>query len=392
MSFQTLAARLTYDGGFTPNERIQKQKYRSFLAALENDYQSRLIKTPNKRAMKALINNSNIKSDYDKKIISVDFNSELEQGDVFEILDDHSHWMIYLPVLTETAYLRSEIVRCDYTLEVDGEEYWVYLQGPTETDLRWYIKQDTNYNELNLSGTIYIKKTPATKKFFKRFTHIMIDGHKWEVQVTDSLTLPGIIELEIQEYYDNTPEDLPVIKRESQEVENSRIIWGVTEVKQDTIVGYEVNPLYYKPDTEWKILDNDRVEINKIYKDGRMCKVKINDGAIRHFFVQYGNEEPLEVTINIEEPYIKGPQTVYPYDVNTYWVEVETEKDIVSTSLDDNEFSITFSIDSPLAKVTQIDNTSAKVEVLSGRKGEFVLHGVTSTGEEYDLPIKIESF
>ena len=56
MSFQTLAARLTYDGGFTPNERIQKQKYRSFLAALENDYQSRLIKTPNKRAMKALIN------------------------------------------------------------------------------------------------------------------------------------------------------------------------------------------------------------------------------------------------------------------------------------------------------------------------------------------------
>ena len=146
----------------------------------------------------------NSKSDYDKEYISVEYAAGLEAGDTFECLDDGSHWMIYLPIITETAYLRSEIIRCRYTLNVDGEKYWVYFQGPTETDLRWFIKNQINVNELNLSGTIYIKNDEKTKKFFKRFTHLKLDGHVWEVQVTDAISVPGILELEIQEYYDNS--------------------------------------------------------------------------------------------------------------------------------------------------------------------------------------------
>lgn len=85
--------------------------------------------------------------------------------------------MIYLPYITETAYLRSQVVRCRYTLEVNEKLYHLYFQGPTETDLRWYIKNSINTNELNLSGTIYIKNDENTKSFFKRFTHIKLDGH-----------------------------------------------------------------------------------------------------------------------------------------------------------------------------------------------------------------------
>jgi hypothetical protein len=44
--------------------------------------------------------------------------------------------MVYLPVLTETAYLRSEIIRCRYVLEIDGEKYRIAFRGPEETDLR----------------------------------------------------------------------------------------------------------------------------------------------------------------------------------------------------------------------------------------------------------------
>ena len=64
-----------------------------------------------------------LKPDYDKKYLSVEFDSGLEAGDVFEVLDDGTHWMVYLPKLTETAYLRSEIIRCRYTLEIDGTSY-----------------------------------------------------------------------------------------------------------------------------------------------------------------------------------------------------------------------------------------------------------------------------
>lgn len=150
--------------------------------------------------------------------------------------------MIYLPYITETAYLRSQIVRCRYTLEVEGIEYWIYFQGPTETDLRWYIKSGINTNELNLSGTIYIKNNPSTKQFFKRFTLIKIDGHIWQVQVTDSITVPGVLELEVQEFYDNTPAELPEIKKECCQNQ----ITGKTLVPQDSINGYMVNSEFFK--------------------------------------------------------------------------------------------------------------------------------------------------
>ena len=70
-----------------------------------------------------MINLNNLKPDYDKKYLSVEFDAGLEAGDVFECLDDGTHWMVYLPILTETAYLRSEIIRCRYTMTIDGEEY-----------------------------------------------------------------------------------------------------------------------------------------------------------------------------------------------------------------------------------------------------------------------------
>ena len=164
MSMKTLAARIQYQGG-NQLERIKQQKKKSFQQALTNDYNTRFIKTPLKTCFPCLINENNLKPDYDKKILSVDFDARLEAGDTFEILDDETHWMVYLPILTETAYLRAEIIRCRYSLEVNGREYWIYFQGPTETDLRWLMRRGISVNELNLSGTIYIKNDENTKEY-----------------------------------------------------------------------------------------------------------------------------------------------------------------------------------------------------------------------------------
>ena len=139
MSMKTLAARLQYAGG-NQLGRINKQKLNSLKLAMKNDYNTRFISTPTRGVWRCLINTNNLKSDYDKEYVSVEFESGLEAGDVFETLDNGMHWMVYLPIITETAYLRSEIIRCRYTLEVHGEEYWIYVQGPTETDLRWFQK------------------------------------------------------------------------------------------------------------------------------------------------------------------------------------------------------------------------------------------------------------
>ena len=375
MSIKTLAARTQYLGG-NQLDRINKQKLRSFQTALKNNYQTRYIKTNSHAAWPCLINKNSLKSDYDKEYISVEYAAGLEAGDTFECLDDGSHWMIYLPIITETAYLRSEIIRCRYTLNVDGEKYWVYFQGPTETDLRWFIKNQINVNELNLSGTIYIKNDEKTKKFFKRFTHLKLDGHVWEVQVTDAISVPGILELEIQEYYDNSIAELPEIKLDQETPLN--VIKGQTVVKQDSIIGYMIDSAAYDPNIEWEVRDNPRVKIEEILDNGRICKVKIFAGAVKTFRIYYG-EQFLEVTIDWQKPIIQGPQEVYPYDTHTYFIKKLPEGEKVEFSIDNNN-----------AQIINTEKDSCQVEIISSKKGKFTLFAKYADIET-SLPITIKS-
>ncbi len=377
MSIQTLGARLQWLGGDNMG-RINQSKYMSFQAALKNDYNKRMIKF-NNQSWPCLINSMSggLKADYDKKYISVDFKSGLKAGETFELLDSGTHWMVYLPVITETAYLRSEIIRCDYTLNVNGQEYWIFFRGPVETDLRWFIKNSININELNLSGRIYIKNDENTRDFFHRFTHIKLAGHTWEVQVTDSITVPGILELEIQEYYDNSIAELPSILKD--ETTPINVISGATMTKQDTIVGYAISNKAYDPKIHWEVKNNPRVKILEEYENGRMCKVKVYAGAVKTFDICYGDFFQT-VIVEWQKPLIQGPQEVYPYDIHTYWIKKLPEDERVAFSIDDES----------MAKIVDSNNDSCKVEIISGKKGKFVIHAVYGDIET-DLPVKIKS-
>jgi hypothetical protein len=377
MSIQTLGARLQWLGGDNMG-RINQSKYMSFQAALKNDYNKRMIKF-NNQSWPCLINSMSggLKADYDKKYISVDFKSGLKAGETFELLDSGTHWMVYLPVITETAYLRSEIIRCDYTLNVNGQEYWIFFRGPVETDLRWFIKNSININELNLSGRIYIKNDENTRDFFHRFTHIKLAGHTWEVQVTDSITVPGILELEIQEYYDNSIAELPSILKD--ETTPINVISGATTVKQDTIIGYAISNEAYDPKIHWEVKNNSRVKILEEYENGRMCKVKVYAGAVKTFDICYGDFFQT-IIVEWQKPLIQGPQEVYPYDIHTYWIKNLSEGEKAIFSIDDES----------MAKIVDSNNDSCKVEIISGKKGKFVIHAEYGNVET-DLPVKIKS-
>lgn len=377
----SLAARLQYAGGDQLG-RIKRNKLRSFKAALKNSYNAKRIKTSNGSCFMALMNTDNTKTDYDKKYLSVEFSSGLSEGDVFECLEDGTHWMIYIPQLTETAYLRTEIIRCRYQLDVDGIDYWVYCQGPSETDLRWFQKSGINANELNLSGTIFIKKDERTQDFFKRFTRIKLAGHVWEVQVTDSITVPGIIELEIQEYYDNPIEELPEVRRAEDGIDSDEAIIGLTHVKQGTEVGYAITNTLYDPDVSWSVKNNPRVKIIDTYENGRMCRVKVFPGAIRTYDVCYG-DYTLTATIDWECPGIHGPTEVYPYDEHTYQIHLPEGymgEDVV--------FSVD---DKSMAQIVACGTDFCKVSVVSSKKGAFTLSAKIDGFGETSLPIKIKS-
>lgn len=355
MSMKSLSARLTYNGGNQLN-RIKVNKLRSLRAAIKNDYNSRMIKIPNKSAWPCLIvnNTSGLKSDYDRKRLSIEFDAGLEPGDVFQCLDDGTHWMVYLPTLTEIAYLRTEIIRCRYTLDVDGQTYWVYFQGPTEMDATWFQKQGVHYDEPNWSGTIYIKKDERTTNYFHRFTKFTIEGHKWEVHVVDEISVPGIIELEIREFYDDPLEDLPVVEQEG-----CHEIIGRETVEQDGTYGYMIRSAYVNSEFSWRVEGNPRVEIES--QEGDTCNVLVHDGAIHGFRLIYGNKTSgyyMDITIERECKGIIGPQTVYPYDIVDYKTNVKG-----NFSLSDNR----------IAKIIERNDTSCTIEIMTGKTGDFEL-------------------
>lgn len=378
MSMHTLQARAQFLGG-NQYERMKKQKEQSLRWALKNDHNARMIQTSLGAFRALIIDDTSIgmNSDYDKKFISVPFDCGLKQGDTFRIIDDDTHWMVYLPKETNISYLRAQIIDCHYTIDIDGETYWIYLQGPTETDIRWNLKRNTTFNEPNLSGTIYITKNEHTLDFFHRFTKVNLGGHTWEIQVVDDITVPNILELEIQEYFTDSIADLPKIVNAK---DNDSFIHGPTLVGQDVVVGFGITPERYSHNLKWQVYGNPRVMLEGVYDGGRSCKVKIYPGAIKNFHVKYG-ENDLRVEVDWHKPVIQGPQEVYPYDTHTYWLKGID---------DDTEIQFKLGCDDNVAKFVEIGNDYAKVKIMTGKKDNFVLYA-RNDDDIYELPIQVKS-
>ena len=242
--------------------------------------------------------------------------------------------------------------------------------------MSWYQKDNIAYNKPNLSGTIYITKDETTEDYFSRFQKIKLDGHNWEIQVVDRISVPGIIELEIQETFDNYIAELPKI----QKVDYFTQIVGETLVRQDTIQGYKIDAELYNPDYKWVVEGNKRVELLEELDGGRCCTVKVHPGAIRTYRVKYTNGVTgyyLDAKIDIEKQLINGDAEVHPYDIKKY----SCKEDGV------------FWLDTKYAKITEQTSKTCTVEILRGKSGEFTLYFKESaSGEVRTLPIKIKPF
>ena len=372
MSLETLQKRVNWLGG-SQLQRINKQKLRSLLWALKNDYNSRTIKVlSTNETYQALINLDKLKPDYDRKIVSIPFDAQLEPGDIFQCVDDGSKWMVYLPRLTETAYLHADIIRCRYQLTVNDTVYDVYFQGMTETDVPWRIKRGVNFNELNWSGTIFIKNNDETRDYFDRFTKIKIDGKPYEIQVVDRISVPGIIELEVLEDYTNSIEELPSVIL----TETDSIIIGKDHVLPREQVNYTIPTELIADDGQWLVAENDSVTITA--QDKEYCNLLIGEDAIGSFVIQYNNYSREIIIDEALATIITGDTDVYPYDIITY-------------DLIDSSAIGTFALDTTTkAKIIHSTSNSCTVEILTSKKGIFNLL-VTIGENNYTIPIRVLS-
>lgn len=224
MNTQLIAA-----GGPAQQSRMIRDKRKSLNRALLYSYQSAFIKkVPQEgeepddsvpEVARALINPNKLKMDYDDKILSVGFEYNFKQGDIFEWLNTASYWIVRLQDLDELAYFRGEIRRCDYQIaweDESGKQHKTYaaIRGPAETKINHTQKHQISIDNPNYTLNIYLPKNKATLEYFRRYAKFYLQGIEdgeenicWRVQAVDTISTPGIIEIAAMEYYSNTVED-----------------------------------------------------------------------------------------------------------------------------------------------------------------------------------------
>ena len=289
--------RIQYAGGVMDN-RVDKSKLHSMQMALQNSYQAEWI-TLNDNQYRCLINPDKLKEDYDQKVISIEHSAGMKEGDVFYWDRTNTHWLVYLQQHSESAYFRAQIRRCNYEIEVNNHKYWVYLRGPVETALVWRQKHNIEFNDLNYSLLIYVTKNEETLDFFKRFQILKIDGHRWRVAATDIFSQGSIIEVYLEEFFDNPLEE--------EQIKKEPIIFGEEEPYID-------GPQFVEPyQTEIKyslannlnatgtfLVSSKKVKI--VNSDNNSCIINVIYGKEGEFKIIYREEgkEDLELNVTIE--------------------------------------------------------------------------------------------
>jgi len=223
-----MKTRAEYTGYNSADNRNVKGKYKSFQSALKNSYQAEWITlnrgSENETRWRCLINPSRLTENFDKKVLSIDFDSGIDEGTVFWWDRTEKYWIVNLQQHTEEAYFRGIITRCNYEIDVDGKTYWVSVRGPVETNTVWNQKHGINWNDLNYSMEVEITKDSRTIEYFSRHNIIKMklaypdrdsgeeieEWHNWKVVATDKYSSEKIIQVYLKEWYDNEMEDAMV--------------------------------------------------------------------------------------------------------------------------------------------------------------------------------------
>ena len=203
-------------GGLSQQDRMIADKKKSLDRAVLYGYQAAKVKKVNtNNSVRALINPNKVKPDYDDKIISIGFEHNFSVGDVFLWENTNTHWLIYLQDLTELAYFKGDIRKCQYQVfwqdeNKEKKSTYIAVRGPVETKTNSIKNSQTTIDVPNYSLSILVPKNEDTLAYFKRYAKFYLpqaDVHMekicWEIEAVDSISNPNIIEVVATENYSN---------------------------------------------------------------------------------------------------------------------------------------------------------------------------------------------
>ena len=270
MSLELLNKRLQYQGG-NQEQRFINDKLHGLKKALLYSYQAATAILSDGKEFRCLINPDKNKPAYDNKIISIPYKDiclnaprigktsqgeidiNIKTGDVFIWKQTNTHWLVYLQYIEEDAYFRSEIRRCDQQVKIGDNSYWVYIRGPVETSIEWTQKAGIEWNTLNYSLVMYITADENTNNYFERFKTVKVLDPRynkektWQVVGVDPYYGDGIIQVFLDEYFENSIADAVQVENSTNTSEQTLIdaatayIDGPTTVQRYSKAYYEIH-------------------------------------------------------------------------------------------------------------------------------------------------------
>ena len=308
-----MSTRLSAAGGFPQQDRMIRDKYRTLLRALKASYQGAWVKKyypdyietmegeREQPPARALINPNKLKMDYDDKVLSVPFDAGFKIGDIFEWVNTGTYWLVELQDLEELAYFRGEIRKCTYEIAWtdEGQQYSTYaaIRGPVETKINYIQKHGISVDTPNHSLFIRMPSNEYTLKQFQRYSKFYLQDIEtedtkicWRVEATDSISVPGILEITAVEYYANETEDdiengvvggliVQPINPNPDSIEQT--IKGETFIKPKKVYEYQ---FIGTQQGEWSV---DKKGIS-LESDGKQVKIKWLSNYSGQFDLTYG--------------------------------------------------------------------------------------------------------
>lgn len=302
-SLDLMQARLHIRGGEVQQDRMIKDKRKTLDKVVWYSYQGADVrKLDSETVERALINPNRVKQDYDDKTISIGYEYRYKPGTIFEWVRTGTKWLIYLQDLTELAYFKGDIRKCSYQITWKDEKdnkciTYAAVTGPSEKKIDNTNSEGINFDVPNHSLTMMLPATKEVLSYFKRYSKFYIQPLKegdspvcWRVEATDTISMPGILEVTAYEYY---------INEQADNVEEGIVdAWGqeMPQPQDETIEG----DIFIKPkksytykytgeeNAEW-IFDS-RLPI-EAHIDDKEITIKWTTTYTGQFVLQYGTQE-----------------------------------------------------------------------------------------------------
>ena len=213
-SLDLMRARLQLRGGIAQQDRMIADKLKNLNNIIAYSYQgAKVKKIGTEEECGALINPNIVKQDYDDKIISIDYKYDYKIGTIFEWVGTGTKWLIYLQDLTELAYFKGDIRKCNYEIkwrDANGiQSTYAAIRGPVEAKIDYTAKERFEIDLPNHSLNILIPDNEQTRSYFKRYAEFYLQGDEvcWRIEGVDNISTPGILEINAVEYYGNEQKD-----------------------------------------------------------------------------------------------------------------------------------------------------------------------------------------